>query len=169
MRLSLEKCREQADKDRSQLLGLVRTLEQKIAEQNRNAQEERWALQQTAATVAARSAAFDREIQFSRAGLEREREQLETLKKALLAEQERVTMQLTEERLKLSAEKSRIEVSAKLVNNYEVEKVKTEAETAVQVAKELTEKLNLERSFVQKQKIELNSFRFVDYHTLSSI
>ncbi|CAG9761485.1 unnamed protein product [Ceutorhynchus assimilis] len=159
MRLALDKCREQAEKDRSQLLALIRTLEQKISEQNQNAQEERWAMQQAAATLAARAAAFDREVDFSRASIDREREQLKSFKETLLAEQEQVTMQLTEEKLKLSAEKSRIQVSAKLVSNYEVEKVKTEAETAIQVAKELTEKLNLERSFVQRQKVELDSFR----------
>lgn len=79
MRVALEKCREQAEKDRSQLLALVGTLELKISEQNRNAQEERWALQQAAATIAARSAAFDREIEFSRASIEREREQLKVI------------------------------------------------------------------------------------------
>lgn len=72
----MDKCREQAEKDRTQLLALVRTLEQKISEQNQNSQEERWALQQTAATMAARAAAFDREVEFSRNSIEREREQL---------------------------------------------------------------------------------------------
>ncbi|XP_066249806.1 fas-binding factor 1 [Euwallacea similis] len=159
MRLALEKCREQAETDRSQLISLVKALEQKLAEQSRNCQEERWALQQAAATIAARTAAFERETEFSRSSIEREREQLKTLKESLLAEQEKIMLQLTEEKLQLSAEKSRLQVSAKLVNNYEVEKIKTEAETAVQVARELTEKLNLERSFVQKQKIDLETFR----------
>lgn len=75
-REALERSREQAEKDRSTLFALVRTLEQKIAEQNHNAQEERWALQQAASTLAARSSAFDREMEFSRASIEREREQI---------------------------------------------------------------------------------------------
>ncbi|XP_066138019.1 fas-binding factor 1 [Euwallacea fornicatus] len=159
MRVALEKCRDQAETDRSQLISLVKTLEQKLAEQSRNCQEERWALQQAAATIAARTAAFEREIEFSRSSIEREREQLKTLKESLLAEQEKITLQLTEEKLQLSAEKSRLQVTAKLVNNYEVEKIKTEAQTAAQVARELIEKLNLERSFVQKQKVDLETFR----------
>ncbi|XP_050301489.1 fas-binding factor 1 isoform X2 [Anthonomus grandis grandis] len=159
MRQTLDKCREQTEKDRSQLLALIRTLEHKISEQNLDCQEERWALQQAAATLAARSAAFDREVEFSRSGLEREREQLKTLKETLLAEQERITMQLTEEKLKLVAEKSKLDVSAKLVNSYEIEKIKTEAETAINVAKELTEKLNMERNSVLRQKSELESLR----------
>ncbi|KAH0998618.1 putative leucine-rich repeat-containing protein DDB_G0290503 [Dendroctonus ponderosae] len=159
MREALERSREQAEKDRSTLFALVRTLEQKISEQNHNAQEERWALQQAASTLAARSSAFDRETEFSRASIEREREQIKTLKEAMLAEQEKVALELTEAKLKLTSERSRLEVSAKLMNNYEVEKMKTEAETAIQVAKELTDKLNLERTFVQRQKMELQSFR----------
>ncbi|XP_076272756.1 uncharacterized protein LOC143204166 [Rhynchophorus ferrugineus] len=159
MRLALEKCREQAEKDRTQLLALVRTLEQKISEQNQNSQEERWALQQTAATLAARAAAFDREVEFSRNSIEREREQLKTFKESLLAEQARITAQLTEEKLRINAEQARLKVSSTLVTDYEVQKVKTEAETAIQVAKELTEKLNRERETVHRQKVELENFR----------
>jgi hypothetical protein len=76
MRTTLEKCREAAEKERAELLGLVRTLETKIAEQNQNGREERWAFQQAASTLAARSAAMDREAEFNRAAIEREREQL---------------------------------------------------------------------------------------------
>ncbi|KAL1516994.1 hypothetical protein ABEB36_000817 [Hypothenemus hampei] len=159
MRVALDKCREQAENDRSQLLALVKTLEQKISEQNHNSQEERWALQQTAATLAARSVAFDREVEFSRASIERERQQLKTLKETVLAEQEKATLELTEEKLKFSAEKTRAEVASKLLNTFEVDKMKAEAESAIEVAKELTEKLNVERNFLQRQKIELDSLR----------
>ncbi|XP_030766192.1 interaptin-like [Sitophilus oryzae] len=159
MRLSLEKCREQAEKDRSQLLALVRTLEQKISEQDHNAQEERWAMQQAAATLAARAVAFDREVEFSRTSIEREREQLKTLKESILAEQARVTAQLTEEKLRIDSEQTRLKVSASLVTDYEVQKVKNEAETAIQVAKELTEQLTRERNLVQRQKVDLENFR----------
>lgn len=76
MRNTLEKCRETTETERSQLLALIRSLETKIAEQNVNAQEDRWALQQASATLAARSAALDREVEYNRTINEREREQL---------------------------------------------------------------------------------------------
>lgn len=72
----MEKCRESAETERAHLLGLVRSLETKIAELNQTTREERWAMQQAVSTLSARSAAFDREIEFSRASIEREREQL---------------------------------------------------------------------------------------------
>lgn len=66
-------------------------------------------------------------------------------------------MQLTEEKLQLSSEKARIQVSGKLINNYDIEKIKLEAETAIQVAKELTEKVNAERSHLFRQKKEVEA------------
>ncbi|KAJ8941282.1 hypothetical protein NQ318_016947 [Aromia moschata] len=152
MRNALEKCREAAENERSQLFTLIRSLEVKIAEQNNNAREERWALQQASATLVARSAALDRESEYNRTTIEREREQLKTLKESLLAEQEKMILQLTEEKLQLSAEKARIETSKQLTNNYESERIKTEAETAIQVTKELTLKLNQERNQLIRQK-----------------
>lgn len=80
MRNTLEKCREAAETERSHLLALIRSLETKIAEQNINAQEDRWALQQASATLAAKSAALDREMEHNRTISEREREQLKVRK-----------------------------------------------------------------------------------------
>lgn len=76
MRTNLERCRESAEKDRSQLLALIRNLETKLAEQNHNGQEDRWALQQASATLTARAAALEREAEYNRKAIEREREQL---------------------------------------------------------------------------------------------
>ena len=76
MRATLEKAREIAETERVQLLALIRSLETKLAEQSQNSREESWALRQAAATLTARSAALDREAEFTRASLEREREQL---------------------------------------------------------------------------------------------
>lgn len=68
-------------------------------------------------------------------------------------------MQITEEKLRLSSEKARIEVSGKLTNNYEIEKMKFEAETAIQVAKELTDKITAERNDLYRQKSEMETFK----------
>lgn len=76
MRNTLEKCREAAENERSQLLSLIRNLETKLAEQNVNAQEDRWALQQASATLTARSAALEREMEYNKTINERERDQL---------------------------------------------------------------------------------------------
>lgn len=76
MRNSLEKCRQTAEEERTQLFVLIRNLETKLAEQNHNTREDRWAFQQASATLVARAAALDREANFSRNMIEREREQL---------------------------------------------------------------------------------------------
>lgn len=76
MRLALDKAREAAETERSQLMGLIRNLELKLVDQAQNAKEERWSMQQAAATLVARSAAVDRETQYNRKSLEYEREQL---------------------------------------------------------------------------------------------
>ncbi|KAJ8916900.1 hypothetical protein NQ315_013369 [Exocentrus adspersus] len=159
MRNALEKCREASENERSQLLALVRSLETKIAEQNINTQEDRWALQQASATLVARSAALEREVEYNRTINEREREQLKTLKSSLLAEQEKIIAQLTEEKLKLSAEKARVETSNKLINSYESEKIKAEAEIAIQTAKDLSEKINEERRYMARQKKEVETLK----------
>ncbi|XP_060534485.1 fas-binding factor 1 homolog [Cylas formicarius] len=156
MRRTLDKCRETAETERAQLLGLIRGLEGKIAEQSLAAQEERWALRQAAATLAARSSAMDRELEFSRASIERERDQLKTLKETLLEERESALAQLTEERLRLAAERSRADVSDRLTRGYEIEKIKAEAEAAVDVARELSDRLNRERDLVRRQKADLD-------------
>ncbi|XP_018564560.1 intracellular protein transport protein USO1-like [Anoplophora glabripennis] len=159
MRNTLEKSREAAENERSQLLALIRSLEMKIAEQNVNAQEDRWALQQASATLVAKSAALEREVEYNRTINEREREQLKTLKTSLLAEQEKIIVQLTEEKLKLSAEKARIETSNKLSNNYESEKIKAEAEMAIQVAKDISQKVSQEREFLFRQKSDIEALK----------
>lgn len=79
MRAALVKAREITETERTQLMGLVRTLETKLAEQNQNSTEERWALQQATATLTARTAALDRETEFNRKLLEREREQIKVV------------------------------------------------------------------------------------------
>ncbi|XP_057652983.1 fas-binding factor 1-like [Diorhabda carinulata] len=159
MKKCLEKCRESAENERSQLLSLIRNLELKLAEQNTNAQEDRWALQQATATLTARCKAIEREAEYGRNIIEREREQLKTLKETLLGEQEKMVMQLTEEKLQLASEKSKLETSAKISNSYEVERVKIEAETAIKEAKCLSERLNRERALLQREKIELNALK----------
>lgn len=79
MKEALEKCRESAELERSQLLGIVRNLEIKIAEQSSASREERWALQQASSTLAARAAALDREFEFNKTSVEREREQIKVI------------------------------------------------------------------------------------------
>ncbi|CAH1155719.1 unnamed protein product [Phaedon cochleariae] len=159
MRNALQKSREAAENERAQLLGLVRNLEIKIAEQSANGQEDRWALQQATATLTARATAIEREAEYNKTVLEREREQLKTLKESLLAEQEKMVMRLTEEKLQLSSDKARFETSSKLTNTFEIDKMKAEAETAITVAKELTDKVNQERIHLYRQKNDLESFR----------
>ncbi|EFA00110.2 hypothetical protein TcasGA2_TC002926 [Tribolium castaneum] len=159
MRSTLEKCREEAEKERAELLALVRTLETKISEQNQNAREERWAFQQAASTLAARSAAMDREAEFNRAALEREREQLKTLRESILAEQEKTMLQLSEEKLSLAAEKSRFETSNKLMVNYDSQKAKAEIDAAVQIAKEAAEMADKERESLHKEKCEMEKLK----------
>lgn len=78
--MALDKAREAAESERSQLMGLIRNLELKFIEQTQNTKEERWAMQQAAATLAARTAALDREAEFSRKSLEYEREQIKVIR-----------------------------------------------------------------------------------------
>lgn len=76
MRTTLDKARESAETERAQLMGLISTLEMKLSEQIQNGREERWAMQQAAATLTAKSSALDRETEFLRNSIDREREQL---------------------------------------------------------------------------------------------
>ncbi|XP_044745216.1 fas-binding factor 1 [Coccinella septempunctata] len=161
MRNTLEKCRESAEMERTHLLGLVGSLETKIAELNQSTREERWAMQQAVSTLAARSAAFDRETEFSRASIEREREQLKALKESLLAEQEKMMLQLTEEKLTMSAEKARMETSSKLNVQFDTQKAKAELEAAIQVAKEAAEMTDREREMLQRRILEVESLKRV--------
>lgn len=59
----------------------------------------------------------------------------------------------------MSAEKARIETSNKLSNNYESEKIKAEAEMAIQVAKDLSQKVSQERDFLYRQKSDIENLR----------
>lgn len=76
MRMTLDKAREAAETERSQLMGLIRNLELKLIEQTQNVKEERWAMQQAAGTLVSRSAALDREAEYNRKCLDYERDQL---------------------------------------------------------------------------------------------
>ncbi|KRT86084.1 hypothetical protein AMK59_1062, partial [Oryctes borbonicus] len=159
MRESLEKVRASAEAERTQLLTLVRTLEVKLTEQIQSAREERWAMQQAAATLAARSAALDREAEFNRTCIEREREQLKALKEQLLAEQESKTLQLTEEKLAISAERSRLETSTKLLQNYDSQKARAEIDAAIEVAQKAAELTDIERKNLQRVQCEVETLK----------
>lgn len=76
MRITLDKAREAAETERSQLMGLIRGLELKLVEQTQNVKEERWTMQQAASTLVSRSAALEREAEYNRKSLDYEREQL---------------------------------------------------------------------------------------------
>ncbi|KAF5287870.1 hypothetical protein FQA39_LY15646 [Lamprigera yunnana] len=159
MQLTLEKSREATDIERAQLMALVRSLEFKLAEQSHNFKEERWALQQAAAIFTARTAAFDREMEFARTSLDRERDQLKTLKENMLAEQEKTILQLTEEKLLISAEKSRLETRSKLNDTFENKRDKVEIDAAIQVAKDAADRIDREREKLQKKQCELESLK----------
>ncbi|GLV46583.1 twitchy [Carabus blaptoides fortunei] len=155
MQSSLEKQRTVNDNERAQLLSLVKTLEIRLAEQTQAAREERWTMQQATATLAARSLAFDREIEFAKINLEREREHIKVLKQTMLAEQEEMILKLTEEKLAIATEKSRLEVNAKLNQNFDSAKAKAEIETAIKIAKEAAELTDKERENLCKQQCEV--------------
>lgn len=84
---------------------------------------------------------------------------MQTLKETLLAEQERVLLQLTEEKLALTVERSKLETAAKLSQSYEPQRVKAEIEAAVQVAREAAEMADKERAQLQRQQVEVESFK----------
>uniref|UniRef100_A0A1Y1MZU4 Fas-binding factor 1 C-terminal domain-containing protein n=1 Tax=Photinus pyralis TaxID=7054 RepID=A0A1Y1MZU4_PHOPY len=159
MRVALEKARESADAERTELMTLVRNLELKLVEQIQNTKEERWTLKQSASVLMARTAAFDREMEFARSTLEREREQLQTFKEQLLVEQNNQILQITEEKLRISAEKSKLETAAKLTQNFDAERNKVEIEAAIQVAKEAAERADHERKQLHGKHAEVESLK----------
>ncbi|XP_065160889.1 myosin-1 [Atheta coriaria] len=159
MRVTLEKARELADQERAQLMAVVRNLELKLAEHSQNTREERFALQQAASTLAARAAALDREADFNRQSLERERQQLKVLRETILAEQEKSLHELTEEKIQLHSERVRLETASKLNPNYDAQRAKAEVEAAIQVAKEAAEMTDRERENLIKQIREIETLK----------
>lgn len=131
----------------------------KLVEQSENTREERWAFQQATATLAARTQALDRETEFNRASLERERNQLKTLKESLLKEQEKAMLELTEEKLRLSAERTGLETSARLQQNYDSQKGQRDVEAAIRVAKESAEQTDREREGLYRQQAEIEALK----------
>lgn len=79
MRIALDKAREAAETERSQLMGLIRSLELKLVEQTQNVKEERWAMEQAASTLVSRTSALEREAEYNRKSMEYEREQLKVV------------------------------------------------------------------------------------------
>lgn len=67
--------------------------------------------------------------------------------------------QLTEEKLSLIAEKSRLETTSKLQASYDTSKGKAEIEAALQVAKEATDLTDREREKLCKKQSELELFK----------
>lgn len=159
MKSALEKARESTETERSQLVSLIRSLELKLVEQSENSREERWAFQQATATLSARAQALDRETEFNRTSLERERDQLKTLRESLLREQEKSMLELTEEKLRVSAERTSLETSAKLKHDYDSQKAQKDAEAAIRVAKESTEQTDRERDVLYKQQAEVEALK----------
>ncbi|XP_017780910.1 PREDICTED: uncharacterized protein PFB0145c [Nicrophorus vespilloides] len=164
MRLALEKSRDSADSERAQLMSLVRNLEIKLAEQSQNSREERFALQQAASTLTARTAALDREADFNRASIEREREQMKTLRESILADQDKMIQEITEQKLALHTEKIKLETSIKLGQNYDSQRAKVEMEAAMQVAKEAAEMTDRERDNLLRQirEVEILKRNLID-------
>lgn len=77
----------------------------------------------------------------------------------MLAEQEEIMLKLTEEKLAIATEKSRIEVSAKLNQNFDSTKAKAEIEAAIKIAKEATELTDKERENLCKQQCEVEMLK----------
>lgn len=81
------------------------------------------------------------------------------MKETLLAEQEKVILAITEEKLKVSAEKIRLETSAKLQQNYDSQKGQVEMDAAIQAAKEATMQTDEERKSLYRQQAEAETLR----------
>lgn len=79
----------------------------------------------------------------------------------MLAEQEKIILQLTEEKLTMSAEKARYDTSSKLNVQFDTQKAKAELEAAIQVAKEATEMTDRERETLQRRISEVESLKRV--------
>jgi hypothetical protein len=76
-RENLEKQRAASEEERKRLIGLVSQLEQKLAEQQQNAEEERWNLRQEAARLDAATKALVKEQERAMQQIDRERQQLQ--------------------------------------------------------------------------------------------
>lgn len=76
-----------------------------------------------------------------------------------MAEQEKVFLQLTEEKLALSAEKSKLTTTIKLNQNYDSQRAKTEVDAAILVAKEAAELTDRERKNLHRQQSEIESLK----------
>lgn len=81
------------------------------------------------------------------------------MKEAQLAENEKIMLQLTEEKLAIAAEKSRLETSSKLSQNYDAHRSRAEIEAALQVAREATELTDREREKLCKQQSDTEIFK----------
>lgn len=68
-------------------------------------------------------------------------------------------LELTEQKLSIAAEKSRLEINAKLSQNYDINKGRAEIEAALQVAKEATTLTDQEREKLYRQQIEIESVK----------
>lgn len=68
-------------------------------------------------------------------------------------------LQLTEEKLILSAERSKMETSLKLNQNYETQKAKAEMEAAIQIAKETAEMAEKDREQLYRQQLDAESLK----------
>lgn len=83
----------------------------------------------------------------------------QTLKETLLAEQEVKTLQLTEEKLSLSAERSRLETSTKLNQNYDAQRARAEIDAAIEVAQKAAELTDAERRNLQRAQCEVETLK----------
>lgn len=77
----------------------------------------------------------------------------------MLEEQERNMLKITEERLALQAEKSRLETIAKLTESQDPQKGRAEIEAAIQVAKEAAELTDKERENLHRKQYELEMMK----------
>ena len=84
---------------------------------------------------------------------------MQTLKENSLAEHEKIMLQLTEEKLAISAERTRLETSTKLSQNYDTQRAKAEVEAAMQVAKRAAEMTDRERDNLHKMQYEVESLK----------
>jgi hypothetical protein len=74
---NLEKQRIASEEERKRLVGLISQLEQRLAEQRQNAEEDRWNLRQEAARLDAANKALEKERERAMQQVERERQQLQ--------------------------------------------------------------------------------------------
>lgn len=84
---------------------------------------------------------------------------MQTLKESLLAEQENKTLQLTEEKLAISAERSRLETSTKLFQNYDSQRARAEIDAAIEVAQKAAELTDVERKNLQRVQCDVETLK----------